>query len=374
MTFNAGVVTWMWFRRGGPSRTSSFDDWLVAAGQLAGLYAALAVLLGLVLVSRAPWLERRYGMDQMVRAHRWTGFAAAWLIITHVVASTLGLARDTGISLWDQVVDYVRSYPYLINAIVGFGLLMVVVLMSTRPMRSRISYETWWFVHLTTYVAVALAFGHQTAIGADFVLDSWAVAFWVALYLSVAFLIFGYRWVALVWRLLRHRAQIAEVISQGPGVVTIVVTGRHLDRLPSEAGQFFMLRVLRRGSWWRAHPFSVSAPPDGTTLHFTVKALGDDTTALQTIGPGTRVALEGPYGGFLDVLPTERPMLFIAGGIGITPFRGLIEDLERPEDVTLVYRNRRPADAVFRVDHRHGPVQAPFRREDARRVDEHQLA
>ena len=178
----------------------------------------------------------------------------------------------------------------------------------------------------------------------------WAVAFWVALYVSVAFLIFGYRWVALVWRMVRHRARIAEVLPEGPGVVSLLVTGRHLDRLPSEAGQFFMLRILRRGSWWKAHPFSVSAPPDGTFLRFTIKALGDDTTALQTIELGTRVALEGPYGGFLDVLPTERPMLFIAGGIGITPFRGLIEDLDRPEDVTLVYRNRTPADAVFRRD------------------------
>jgi predicted ferric reductase len=347
---NVAVVTWMWFRHDGLSRSTDFNEWLVSIGQLSGLYAGLAVLLGLVLVSRAPWLERRYGMDQMLRAHRWTGFVAAWMMLAHVLTSTIGLARDTGISLWDQIVDYVRNYPYMVGTLIGFGLFMVVVVASMRAARRRLSYEVWWLIHLTTYAAAALAFGHQTAVGADFVLDRVAWTYWTLLWSSVAVLIVGYRWIALIAGLVRRRLQVTAVELESPAVVTLVVSGRGLERVRAQAGQFFLVRVLDRRRWWKAHPFSVSAPPDGSSLRFTVKALGDDTTWMQTIAPGTRVAVEGPYGGFLDALPTERKMLFIAGGIGITPFRGLIDDLKNPEDVALLYRNPTPDDAVFRDD------------------------
>lgn len=350
VVLNVIVVTFMWFRHDGMARTVTFEEWLVSIGQLSGLYAALAVLVGLVMISRAPWVERRYGMDQMIRAHRWTGFAAAWLMIVHVLTSTLGLAWDTGISLWDQIVDYWWNYPYMVNAIIGTGLFMALVLVSVRAIRSRLSYETWWLVHLTAYVAAALTFGHQTAIGADFVLDPWAFWYWVALYSSVAGVVLLHRWGPLVVRLVRHRLRIAEVVEEGPGVVTLVVSGPGLERIRAQAGQFFMLRVLDRSRWWKAHPFSVSAPPDAGSLRFTVKSLGDHTAWLQGVRPDTRVAVEGPYGGFLDVLPTERRMLFIAGGIGITPFRGLVEDVDRPGDVALLYRNRTPDGAVFLAD------------------------
>ncbi len=347
---NVAVVTYMWFRHGGIERTGDLGEWLVAIGQLSGLYAGLAILLGLVLISRAPWLERRYGMDQMMRAHRRTGFAAAWLMTLHVVAITVGLAADTGISLWAQIVDYVRSYPYMTNTLIGFGLLLALVVVSMRAIRRSLSYEAWWIIHLLAYAGAALTFAHQTVIGADFALDRWALVYWTLLYVSVAMLILGHRWMALVVRLVRHRFEVVNVVAAGPGVVTLVVGGSRLNRLSAQAGQFFLLRVLDRGRWWKAHPFSLSAPPDGRSLRFTVKALGEDTESLQTIEPGTRVVVEGPYGGFLDALPTERKILFIAGGIGITPFRGLIEDLPRPGDVMLLYRNRTPDDAVFRDD------------------------
>lgn len=348
VVLNVAVVTYMWFRHDGLGRSVDLGEWLVSIGQLTGLYAALAVLLGLVLISRAPWLERRYGMDQMMRAHRLVGFTAFWLMMGHVIATTVGLAMDSGISLWAQIVDYVWNYPYVVDAMIGFGLLMAIVVVSVRSVRSALSYETWWFIHLFAYIGAALTFAHQTALGADFVLDSWAFAYWTLLYVSVAVLIVGYRWIALLVRHFRHRLQISEVIPESPGVVTLVLGGHRLHRLRAQAGQFFLLRVLDRRRWWKAHPFSLSAPPDGRSLRFTVKALGDDTARLQTVATGTRVAVEGPYGGFLDALPTERKPLFIAGGIGITPFRGLIDDLDNPDDVVLLYRNRTPDDAVFR--------------------------
>jgi len=356
LVVNLGVIASMWVTHGGIERIPE-HGWLIAIGQLSGLYAAIAVLLGLVLISRAPWLEHRYGMDQMLHFHRYVGFSAATLMIVHVLTVTVGYARDIDITLWEQIVDSVLNYPYVLGAVLGFGILMVVAGTSLRMIRRRLSYEHWWFVHLGAYAGVALAFGHQTAVGSDFTGDWWAFGYWSLLYLSAAVMVFGHRWVMPIVLSVRHRLRVERVADEGPGVVTVVLAGRDLELLRVQAGQFFVLRALTPGRWWKAHPFSLSAPPDGHTLRFTIKALGDDTTDLQTIPIGTPFAIEGPYGGFLPYRSSSRKLLYIASGVGITPFRGIIDDTDRPEDVVLIYRNRSRRDAVF-IDDLEGLSQA----------------
>lgn len=346
---NAVVIAYMWLVHGGLDRVVN-DGWLIAIGQIAGLYGAAAALLGMLLISRTPWIERRYGMDRMTLFHRYVGFVAFCLITIHVAAITLGYAAEIGISVWDQLLDSYLTYPYVSNAVVGFGLFVVIAATSTRFVRRWLSYEQWWLIHLSAYLAVILAFGHQTATGSDFILDGWAFAYWVLLYVAVALVVIGGRWGVPLIMGIRHRFVVSSVESEGRDVVTVEVSGRSLDRLAVQSGQFFVMRVLTRRSFWKGHPFSLSAPPDGRGLRFTIKALGDDTTELQTIPVGTRVALEGPYGGFLPFRSTMRKVLYIAGGVGITPFRGLVEEFERPQDVALLYRNRRPEDAIFGED------------------------
>lgn len=348
---NVAVITWMFARHGGFTRSEDAAQWLVAIGQLSGLYATIFVLLGLVLISRTPWLERRYGMDRMTHHHRLVGFTATWLMIVHVVTVMVGIALDQEITIGEQIADAWVNYAYMPGAVIGFFMLLVVAGVSIRAIRRVLSYEQWWLIHVTAYLGVLLGFAHQTAIGADFVFDDWAYAYWVLLYASVAVLIVGFRWITPWWLTWRHRFRVEQVVAEGDGIVTIVVGGRRLDRLAVEPGQFFLIRRLNRRDFWKAHPFSLSAAPDGRTLHFTVKALGDHTRALQTIPVGTRLSLEGPYGGFLAFLPTERKVLFITGGIGITPFRSMIERWDRtPGEVALLYRNPRPEDVVFRDD------------------------
>jgi ferredoxin-NADP reductase len=144
--------------------------------------------------------------------------------------------------------------------------------------------------------------------------------------------------------------RVADVQEEGPGVVSIVVKGRHLDELCAESGQFFRWRFLTRNHWLNAHPFSLSAAPTRTTLRLTVKALGDGTRELQNLSVGTRVIAEGPYGAVTSARRTRRNVLLIAGGVGITPMRALFETIpvSPGEDLLLLYRARTPEDALFR--------------------------
>ena len=351
LTLNVVVIAALWVVHDGPGRLVGWPGWFTGIGQLAALYGTLAVLVDLVLISRVPWLERRHGMDQLNLWHRWFGFAAVTLLVLHAVVTTIGVAGANGADLWAQLVEFVMSYPDVFASIVGLGVLIAVAASSARAARRALSYETWWFIHLYAYLAVALSFAHQFAVGTDFMSDWWARAYWALVYLVTAFSLLGYRWVTPLVRSYRHRMRVVSVEREVPGVVTIVVSGYGLDRLPAEAGQFFLLRFLRRDRWWKAMPLSLSAPPNGRTLRFTVKALGDDTAAIQSIPVGTRVMAEGPYGAFTGALATRRKVLLIAGGIGITPLRALYENLDRrPGEVALLYRTRSQEEAVFLDD------------------------
>ena len=232
---------------------------------------------------------------------------------------------------------------------VGLGLFVLVAVTSIQKARRRLSYETWYFIHLYAYLGVALAFFHQLAVGTDFEDDPVATAYWLGLYVVAAALILVFRFGHPIALFLRHRLVVAEVAPEGDGVVSIYVTGRRLDRLAVRAGQHFRWRFLARDGWWRAHPFSFSAAPNGEYLRLTVKDSGDWSGRLQFLHPGTRVFAEGPYGTFTGERRLRDKVLLIAGGIGITPMRALLEELPTQRDgLTLLYRATSLGDVIFR--------------------------
>jgi predicted ferric reductase len=346
---NVLVAVGLWLRDGGLHTSSGPGGVLTGVGQLTGLLATDAVLVELLLMSRMPILERRLGFDGLARWHRWNGFASTWLIVLHVVAVTLGYAEAGRVGLPHQFGDFIRHYPDVLMATVGTVLLIAVAVTSVRAARARLRRESWYVVHLYAYLAVALTFAHQLAVGSDFVDDRLARIWWVALYVVVGGSILVWRVGWPLWFNARHQLRVADVVAEGPGVVSVYVTGRDLDRVPAEAGQFFLWRILTRDLWSQAHPFSLSAAPHGRSLRITVKDLGDFTRALAHVRPGTRVFAEGPYGTFTARRQTRPRALLIAGGIGITPLRALLETIPAgPGDLTLVYRVQRSEDFVFR--------------------------
>jgi predicted ferric reductase len=346
---NGVLILAMWVRHGGPDQASSVGGILTGIGQLTALYGTYLALMQLVLMSRSPWLDQVFGMDRLAGAHRWIGFATVWLLLGHGVFTTLGYAIGDRRDPLAEFLTLVTTYPYVLMATVSGGLFAAVAISSIRMARRELSYETWYGIHLYAYLAIALGFLHQVFVGTDFIHDPVAVAYWVALYVVAAGLMVAHRVLDPIRLNLRHRLRVASVVREGPGVFSIYVTGRELDQLAVRSGQYFVWRFLTRDGWWRGHPFSISSAPNGSWLRITIKELGDWSAQLQRIPAGTRVFVEGPYGILTGARRTRQRVLLIAGGIGITPMRALLEALPaRPGDLTLLYRVRHEHDIVFR--------------------------
>ncbi|HET9681819.1 MAG TPA: ferredoxin reductase family protein [Candidatus Limnocylindrales bacterium] len=348
---NGLLIAAMWVRHGGLDELNSLGGQLTAVGQLTGLYAAYLALVQLVLMSRSPWLDQLFGMDRLAWAHRWLGFATVWLLVAHGIFTITGYALGDNASVLAEAWTIVTTYDWVLPATIG-GLLSVAVgISSMAAARRRMSYETWFVLHLLTYAAIALGFLHQLLVGSDFMHDPLARIYWSGLYVLAAGLILAFRIGQPIVLNLRHRLVVGRVVREGPGLVSVYVTGRDLHRLPVRSGQYFNWRFLHGREWWHAHPYSLSSAPNGRWLRITVKALGDGSRRLQEVPVGTRVLVEGPYGAMTGARRLRRKVALIAGGIGIAPLRALLEALPaRPGELALVYRARAPKHVIFQEE------------------------
>nr|WP_286258898.1 ferredoxin reductase family protein [Streptomyces graminofaciens] len=336
---NVAVVTVFFVQAGFASNT------LIVLGRLTGLYGALLMAFQLLLVARLPWFDRRIGMDRLTSWHRWTGFSVLWLLLTHAVFIVFGYADSSSLDPVNQLVDLAETVEGVLRAIVALALIIVIGVVSARAARRRLAYETWHFIHLYTYVAVVLAFTHQVAAGTTFASSEPAKTYWYGVWGFALAAVFLGRLVLPLWRNWRHQLRVTAVVPEADNVVSIYMTGRDLDKMPARAGQFFMWRFLTPDRWWQANPFSLSAAPDGRQLRLTAKAAGDGSAALKHVKVGTRVFAEGPYGAFTAMHRTRPESVLIAGGVGVTPIRALLEEIDG--HAVILYRVATDRDAVL---------------------------
>ncbi len=278
-----------------------------AVGRVTGMVGTYLLMVTVLLVGRIPAVERAVGQDTLVRWHRRLGPWVIGLLVAHGLFITLGYAQGVKTGLAHEVSVLVTHFPGMLGAVVGLGLIVLAGVTSYRNVRKHLRPETWWTVHLYTYLAAAVAFSHQLATGAPFLGHPLARAYWISLWLLTAGVVLSYRVGLPLVRSLGHRLKVARVEHEAPGVVSVVVRGHHLERLPVTGGQFMTFRFLTRGMWWRGHPYSISALPGGNEMRITVKAAGEHSSALAQLEPGTPVADRGSLRRLHPARARDRP-------------------------------------------------------------------
>lgn len=327
----------------------------VAAGRLSGLIGLNLILVQLLLMGRNAFLNRLFGLDRLARWHRVIGHTSFDFIVAHVTLIIIGYMQMLHLSV-ARIPNLILQTRDILMATVAFVMLVLVVVTSIRAARRAMRYESWFYIHLYVYLAIALSIPHEIFDGHDFIGHPVTQVYWGTFYvLAIGTLVF-FRVVTPLYSFGKYDLRVADVVEENHEVVSIYLEGRNLEDLRAQSGQFFIWRFLCSGQWWQAHPYSLSAAPPSEMppnmardwLRITVKDLGRGSGELLNVPIGARVIAEGPFGVFTAARRLNRRVLLIAGGIGITPIRSLLEGLPaRKGDITLIYRATSEEDLIF---------------------------
>lgn len=344
--FFVAFPTFLFVLDGGLIGNDTLAQWLSSANRLLALVATSLLLIHLLLVARVSWVENVLGLDGSTSRHKKLGRPIIYLLAAHLLLSITHHALISEQNLLSAFAELNFSYWEIGVASLGFALMVLVAYSSAVVVRKKLSYEVWFYTHISSYIAVLIAIPHQFIFGTDLISQPWLSMFYLSLYLFV----FGsVGWFRILQPAIQSRGlRVVEVVPEKNKTTSVYIDGSALKKLPFEAGQFFMLRLLTPKFFLQAHPFSVSSSPGETRLRFTIGARGDFTSEIPNLSVGTRVMLEGPYGIFSEKTRTKQKMLMIAAGIGVAPVRSLARAVvSDPGDVTIIYRVTDANDAAL---------------------------
>ncbi|MEW6617333.1 MAG: ferric reductase-like transmembrane domain-containing protein [Patescibacteria group bacterium] len=345
-----GLLLFFWFQKSGALLFGDIRQVVLSLGRLAGLLAAFASLFQLVLIGRVKWVESLFGLDKLFRIHHINGVATLFFVFLHPFFITTAYKGFSEVSYIEQTKLFLFNWSDMLQAYAAFLIFIFLIVISFSLIKKKLKYEWWYVMHLGMYVAIALAFGHQIENGGDFQNNTPFVVYWYVLYIFVFGNLLFYRFFTPLYNFWKHRFFVDRVVHENNECVSIYISGKHMEKFHLDPGQFFIFRFLHKNFFFDAHPYSLSVAPNGTFIRITVKSLGDFSEKISRIPIGTPVLIDGPHGIFTHKVSEEKKVLHIAGGIGITPIRSLIEYFSGKKDEVLLWGNREEKDIIFKEE------------------------
>jgi predicted ferric reductase len=309
--------------------------YLYEAGRLCAITGFVLLVFQYVLSSKIKWIERGIGLDRLFGIHRVCGGIALALITAHPVL----------ILLSERLQGYATPIGFLkILGIIAMTLVWATAGVALLYGRIPMCYDLWKRIHRVGYVILPLAFTHSFLMGST--LQQWPIrGFWVILaliYSAVVFDKIGKHAVSI-----RHPLSVRSVLQETDDIWRLDFEGDHPDYVP---GQFMFVRLQTEGRLSAPHPFTIASSPAQEGLAICAKAVGDFTSGLRETRPSDVAYVDMPYGVFSFVYRNADRLIFIAGGIGITPFLSMLRymrDRNLRKEVILLWGNKTEKDIAF---------------------------
>ena len=317
----------------------SFPDGLPPArtsGVVLGWTGCGLLLSSLLLMLRETRLTNWLGgLERTYRWHHWSGFAAYVVLLAHPLALASEAWPEAPVEAWQTLSPFSESWP------VWSGWLSLVFLMAGlgATFERRLPYRTRRWLHTALGGGVVLGLVHLLLLGVDEPVE---------LFMALAVFL-------LTWRAIRddwgfgarpYMVKSSRSVAEGTVEIALLPLADPIDAAPGQ----FVLVAFSAGPRFQGcgefHPFTVSAIDGNGLIRVAVKALGDCTRRIQSVVPGTPVRIQGAFGAlFADRL--SAPELWVAGGMGVTPFLALLRSARVTAPTTLLYLYRALADAAF---------------------------
>jgi predicted ferric reductase len=314
------------------------------------------IMLQFAMTARFRRAQAPFGIDIVYYFHRQISYVILAILLLHPIILfsatpvTLDQLSDDFTIPWLGVVITIpwRAGP----AAASLMALIVLVITSVGRERLGIEYSYWRRWHgILAVSAVVFAMIHMFGVG-HYVLTPWKFVLWIA---------YGAWWVGLLlhvrvikpWMQLKTPYRVERIKAELGNAWTLTFRAEGHKGMRFRPGQFAWLNVWSSPFSNQEHPFSFSSSAESPEeLNMTIKELGDFTSTIGNVTPGEIVYLDGPYGAFsIDRYKQSPGYVFIAGGIGITPFMSMLRtlaDRSDPRPVLLIYANKNWDDVTFR--------------------------
>jgi len=347
---NAAIVFGFWWQGNSQLLASSqLSLSILAIARLVGMAATFTALTQFVLMGRQGWLEPIFGLDRLAVFHRRNGVATLLLVLLHPTLIVTGYSLLNGIGPIEQYLAFYGS-SVLVLANIAVVLMILTVGASIYIVRKHLKFETWYLVHLANYLAVILFAWHQFMSGSDLLGNNLLRYYWFGIYIFAGLNILVWRWIKPFAQSAYFDFKVEKIQAETPTTTNVYITGKNMGQFKSKGGQFVMVRFLTKGLAGQEHPFSMSMLPNQNQIRLTIKAQGDFTNQMPNLKAGTKVIVSGPHGAFTHDKQVTNKVLYIAGGIGITPIRALVEERSNAglrNSAAMLYGNRNQGDSAL---------------------------
>lgn len=310
------------------------SELLYSLGQLSGIIGFFLLSFLIFSGDTARFWNGFFGLDKIIKFQRKFSYFVAFFVIFHPIFFTLSKQKISKDFL-------IPDFGYVPLAFGVMSMYIFIGVMIASALYKRISYRVWQYIHVMTYVLFFFSLYH--AINGGSHSESLMIA-----YMATTFLII----IAIVYRTAYKLRSIKTSTYKVKSVVmetsdTFTLTLDHGKEFV--AGQFFFLRINKNKLYAR-HPFTISSAP-GNDLAFSIKLAGRFTQTAKDLKPGDEVFVDGPFGNFIPV--PEKDLVFVAGGVGITPFMSILRDHVAKgitQNITLIYGSKTEADIIFKKE------------------------
>lgn len=314
-------------------------------GKLAGLAGLSLFAFNVILSARLKLYDKLFlGLDNTYRAHHIIGSTAFILLLIHPMLITTRYLLSSPIAAYEFLKPAIES-PFKTLGSFTLGLMIVAMIVTLYVW---VKQET--FVKVQRILGLLLFLGgiHAIFVGGSDVRS----LFWLQLYILTLLTLSA---AVYIYRSLFHKNfhkyydyKISNVVHKNDIIeLHMAPTDKKLDYLP---GQFAFVKLDQKGVLGEIHPFSISSNPAAQNLRFSIKQLGDYTGLLSDVKAGQSVKVDGPYGTFSNKVVNNNDQVWVAGGIGVTPFLAMAANLDDSQKVTMFYSVKTANEAVYKQD------------------------
>jgi predicted ferric reductase len=331
------LIVWLVF----PPHNDGSDPTFVRryAGEILGSSVIVLLSFSLFLSTRPKWAEPYFGgLDRMYITHRRTSTTAFLLLFVHLLTVPIS-------------INDMRIGNYLaIVAFLGIVSIVLVTLAPRVPFLSRLltggTYDGWKRLHRFIGIFFILGFIHSLTVKA---LDALVAITWVQMFFILGTA--SYLYTEIFGRFFKKFVpyQVEAVKHPNPSTTEVTLRPRQGSIKKQRAGQFLFVHFPQDRILNESHPFTISSAPHEDVLRLSIKASGDFTRYLSShLKQGMDAVIEGAYGMF-DYKAGGQKQIWLAGGIGLTPFLSFLRDMDGTlaHDVDFYYVVRHPEEALF---------------------------